>query len=43
MTEDVTYRFVHNKYVFHKEGIYFSLTLDQIIDMQKLFKEIQDD
>jgi hypothetical protein len=36
----ITYSIKGDKYVFCKDGVYFSLTLEQVSEMNMLFDEI---
>jgi len=36
----ITYEIKKGKYVFCKDGVYFSLTIEQMKEMKKLFGEI---
>lgn len=40
MTASITYKKKGNKYIFHKDAIYFSLTDDQVGEMSHLILEI---
>ena len=37
----MNYKEKDGKYIFEKEGVYFSLTLDQVKEMHALTKEIK--
>ena len=40
-SSEITYRFARDAWVFRKDGIYFSLTENQIAEMKTLFEEIK--
>ena len=40
MSDLITYKKKNDKYIFHKDGIYFSLTKEQIGEMSHLILEI---
>lgn len=40
MSKPITYKKKNNKYVFNNDGVHFTLTVDKIFEMSKLFSDI---